>query len=238
MAVKQNLEPNFLLLGAFYSLEQCGLLLHDAAALTEERRYPTAVAIALLAREELGRHKILLGFWQEAHSGTVITRDRVNSACVDHATKQRHSGGSLFYRLQPGDQVNRLVQSGQNVELDAAQRTAAREQLDLIDDRKRKGQPDARHKTRMRAIYVDIAPDEDRWLRPSDLNPQDCADEVSAAIDDYVRACGRVDAEEADKLHGDSQLVDALGALPHRPTLPVRPMISIQAALPSSRQPS
>jgi AbiV family abortive infection protein len=232
MTSSQNLEPDFLLLGAFYSLEQCGLLLHDAAALTEQRRYPTAAAIALLAREELGRHKILLGFWREAHSGAVVTREIVNAACENHVTKQRHSSASLTYRGLSGDQVSRLVQAGQSAELDGAQRAAAREQLQFIDDRKRKDQPDARHNTRMRAIYVDIADDGVGWLRPADLNSQACADEVATAINDYIQGCGRVDALEAAALHNDSELVAALESLPRRPDLPGRPMISLEAALP------
>ena len=51
---------NFLLEGAYYALEQCGLLLRDAVQLYNGSSYATAVVLAAFAREELGREKILL----------------------------------------------------------------------------------------------------------------------------------------------------------------------------------
>ena len=74
------LAPNVLLQGSLYALEQCGLRLTDAVALLEQRRYSTAAGIALLAREELGRHKILLGLWRESVAGTPVTWTFVRSS--------------------------------------------------------------------------------------------------------------------------------------------------------------
>jgi hypothetical protein len=79
-----GLTPDVLLLGALYALEQCGLLLTDAVALLEQRRYPTAASIALLAHEELGRHKILLDCWRQSAGGRPLTQGEVNKACDDH----------------------------------------------------------------------------------------------------------------------------------------------------------
>jgi HEPN superfamily AbiV-like protein len=65
-----------LLLGSLYALEQCGHLLIDAITLIENKRYPTAAGLALLAKEEIGRHGILLDHWRAA-GDYVATRDEV-----------------------------------------------------------------------------------------------------------------------------------------------------------------
>ena len=46
--------------GTCYSLEHCDHLLGDAATLYGARAYPSAEALALLAREELGGYRIPL----------------------------------------------------------------------------------------------------------------------------------------------------------------------------------
>ena len=54
-----SVTPEYLLEGAAYALEQCGLLLRDANLLYRSGSYASAVALALFAQEELGRWKIL-----------------------------------------------------------------------------------------------------------------------------------------------------------------------------------
>jgi AbiV family abortive infection protein len=56
---KASVSPQYLLEGAAYALEQCGLLLRDANLLYRSGSYASAVALAAFAREELGRWKIL-----------------------------------------------------------------------------------------------------------------------------------------------------------------------------------
>jgi AbiV family abortive infection protein len=223
-----------LLLGALYALEQCGLLLNDAAALIEQRRYPTAAAIALFAFEELGRHKMLLKFWRKSVGGVSINREEVNGAFKEkgsHVKKQREASTSLSYRMEPGDQMNQFLQARQKATPGSDEWRAADEKVHLVDKHRFKQQPDERHTTRKRAIYVDLG-DDDTWLRPSDLMPQVCADEVQTALNDYRSAKLRV--EEAASIHQDSQLADAVNALVNRPTLRETPLISIAAGLPSS----
>jgi HEPN superfamily AbiV-like protein len=54
-----HLTADALLRGSLFALEQCGLLLNDAALLLEHQRWPSSAGVALLAREELGRSRIL-----------------------------------------------------------------------------------------------------------------------------------------------------------------------------------
>jgi hypothetical protein len=60
LAQKKSVSPQYLLEGAVYALEQCGLLLRDANLLYRNGSYSSAVAVALFATEELGRWSILL----------------------------------------------------------------------------------------------------------------------------------------------------------------------------------
>ena len=46
-----SVAPRYLLEGAAYALEQCGLLLRDAIVLYRNGSYSSAVALAALARE-------------------------------------------------------------------------------------------------------------------------------------------------------------------------------------------
>src|SRR5262245_8576374 len=56
-AETKTVTTEMLLRGAFYALQECGRKLGSAALLIEAKRYPDGAALALLAREELGRHK-------------------------------------------------------------------------------------------------------------------------------------------------------------------------------------
>lgn len=225
------IAPDVLLLGALYALEQCGLLLNDAIQLVELRRYPTAAGIALLAREELGRHEMLLGFWRDSIAGKSIARDALDKPLRGHENKQRHGSLSLNYMLGPDDQLNHLLRARQTASPGSDEWRAADQQIRVIDARRRRGQPEARHSMRMRAFYVDQG-DGDAWLRPSDLQHQKCADEVRFAQNDYQSAKSRI--EEAANLYDDFRLADAVKALAARPKLPELASISVAAALPSS----
>ena len=55
-----------LLKGAWYALEQCGSLLRDAVLLYRAKAYPSAVALAMIGREELGKHRMLLEEWRKS----------------------------------------------------------------------------------------------------------------------------------------------------------------------------
>ena len=55
----KSVNANYLLQGAVFTLEQCGLLLRDARILCEAGSYASAVVLAAFAREVLGRYSIL-----------------------------------------------------------------------------------------------------------------------------------------------------------------------------------
>ena len=51
----ESVTPEFLVKGAVYSLEQCGVLLRDAALLYRDEAYASAVVLTAFAREALGQ---------------------------------------------------------------------------------------------------------------------------------------------------------------------------------------
>jgi AbiV family abortive infection protein len=81
-----------LLKGAWYSVEQCGHLLHHAAILHRAKAYPTAAAVALLGREELGAYRFLREEWKKAtETGVEPDADAIRDALQDHLLKQQRS---------------------------------------------------------------------------------------------------------------------------------------------------
>ena len=67
-----SVTPEYLLQGAAYALEQCGLLLRDANSLYSCGSYASAVALAAFAQEELGRWEILRKLRKQVLAGGII----------------------------------------------------------------------------------------------------------------------------------------------------------------------
>jgi AbiV family abortive infection protein len=83
-----SVTPEYLLEGAAYALEQCGLLLRDANLLYSNGSYASAVALAAFAQEELGRHSILLDLRRKVLRGGSVTIKEIQTRCGDHVRKQ------------------------------------------------------------------------------------------------------------------------------------------------------
>jgi AbiV family abortive infection protein len=208
----KTVSAECLLRGSLHALDHCSALLRDAVVLLRARRYSTAAALALLGREELGRHRILLGMWRAvATGGPDPTVEQVNNACgEDHVDKQREAQLSVMTRATPGTQVHQLVETVYFADATEAEKIAARERLDLIHERRKRRLPHERHQMRMRAFYVDLLED-GTWSRPSDLPADDCYFAVWDAYSDYLPARDRIGEP---LVHEDQLLLSALDALP------------------------
>ncbi len=77
--MRNTVTADYLMKGAAYALEQCGLLLRDANLLYRNASYASAVALAAFAREELGRSEILHALRKEALNGKPITKADVEN---------------------------------------------------------------------------------------------------------------------------------------------------------------
>src|SRR5262249_36966893 len=83
-----SVSPRYLLEGAAYALEQCGLLLRDANLLYRSSSYASAVALAAFAQEELGRWKMLHELRRKVLGGDSVTIKQIQTRCGDHVRKQ------------------------------------------------------------------------------------------------------------------------------------------------------
>src|SRR5262245_21772593 len=174
-----SVNPKFLLEGAAYALEQCGLLLRDANLLYRNGSYASAVALAAFAQEELGRWKILLELRKKVLSGASVTIKEIQTRCRDHVRKQEAGAMSTVMRTDKDSGLGELLQTQMSSKPGSEEWKEARKEIEKLDRQKKKRIPGDRHEQRMSALYVDaVAPD--RWNRP--------INEISAAVAfDYLQ---------------------------------------------------
>jgi AbiV family abortive infection protein len=204
-----SVTPRDLLEGAAYALEQCGLLLRDANVLYRNSSYPSAVALAAFAREELGRWKILRKLRTEVLGGKHLTIKDIQDACGDHESKQRAGALSISMKADRNSQLGKLIHTFT---------AAATEQLEKLRRQKGKRIPSERHKQRMTALYVDPIPG--GWNRPAKEVTQDIAyNDLQEAANDYRGPYDRYTNPENHK-PDDPGFYSALEHWTDRPTLP------------------
>ena len=103
--------PDYLLKGAVYSLEQCGVLLCDADLLYRRGAYASCVVLAAFAREALGQWKILLDLREEVIGGKTATIPEIKDRCSDHVQKQKAGMLSFTMRGDRGSGSGKLLTS-------------------------------------------------------------------------------------------------------------------------------
>jgi AbiV family abortive infection protein len=183
-----SVSPRYLLEGAAYALEQCGLLLRDANLLYRSSSYANAVAVGLFAREELGRYQILLELRKKVLNGDHLTIEEIQDRCRSHLRKQE--AGMLSFVMRVTDTpLGGILGTYLSVKQGSEEWKTAREQLEQA----RQTVPVERHNQRMSALYVDaVAPD--RWRRPTreisqitaHVYLQDAANDYSGQWDRYT----------------------------------------------------
>ena len=154
-----------LLTGAVLALEQGGRLLEDAAILFDRSRFATAAGLALLAREEIGRHRILLDRWRRTFGGEAFTPTEITRACDDHVTKQRHGQLGVTIRADSDSQIGRCFYVA-TLEARVAKLRAT--VTTLSSDVESACHTNANDQ-RLRAFYVDLRVDGSGWSRPIPL---------------------------------------------------------------------
>ena len=153
--VPSSVSPRYLLEGAVYALEQCGLLLRDANLLYGSGSYASAVALTAFAREELGRWKILLDLRRKILAGERLTIEEVQNHCEGHVRKQEAGMTSITMRADRDSGLGKLLQTRTSTTPGTEEWKAANEQVEKLDRQRKRRVPDDRHKQRMSALYVD-----------------------------------------------------------------------------------
>lgn len=200
-------SARFLFQGAWYSSEQAGRLLHNAVTLYDLREFSTAVGIALLAREELGKARILIDLWKQCQGGKVIEIRDLETALGNHGKKQMASQTSTSL-LAPPKLVERMLAASSEED-----RAAAWEPLKELLDRKAKRAPDDRHLARQQAFYVDPDQAGTFWNRP-------CIMDAVTAIQHITEASNAYSHFLPYLTDPSGELGEALNGWPERPALP------------------
>jgi AbiV family abortive infection protein len=191
-----NVSSAVLLKGAWYALEQCGNLLRDATILYRQNAYPSAVALAMVGREELGKHRMLLDEWRKGEgTGRLPSVEAIQSACAVHTDKQRWAVLGLTFTDEGSSTFakairTRIERKPQDPEFQEAERVIEATLKSLA-----KRAPDARHAARMRALYVDLTDSGTDWNRPLDVPGSDSKKLLNDAVNDYAGQRDRMTPE-------------------------------------------
>jgi AbiV family abortive infection protein len=215
-----DVTASVLLKGAWYSLEQCGRLLSDAMVLYRGKSYSSALALAMIAREELGKHRLLLEAWKESEAtGKYLTVDAIQTACEDHVDKQRRALLSLTFTAENSSTLDIAVRTKLKHKPSDKEYQQAEEVIQTALKSLAKRAPEERHSARMRALYVDLQDSGLEWIRPSQMLQAEVQKLLNDAANDYAGQWNRLDPDHLRAL-GDAKLGDALEAWNERPALP------------------
>jgi AbiV family abortive infection protein len=213
-----SVPVDLLLRGAWFAVEQSGLLLIDAIALFSKNSNSSAAALALLAREELGRGNILFDLWRKAARGGGVSADLVKSSCDDHVEKQRQAQLSITNHLQGPSQLATLLQNRSRA-VGTPEYAELDKQVKEIDERMARRRPADRHSTRMKALYVDLNEAGTEWNRPHLFPRTEAFSCLTDAVNDYSLSHNRLSQELL--VVTDPELASALSEWDDRPALPL-----------------
>jgi AbiV family abortive infection protein len=213
-----SVSPEYLLKGAAYALEQCGLLLRDANILYRKCSYASTVVLTAFAQEEFGRSEILLDLRKRALAEEVFTIDQIKTACNDHVTKQRAGMASLTMRADKESGLGKILQASQNPP-QSAEWQKADAALKQIDETKTKRTPSDRDNLRMAALYVEPV-SESGWNRPANISALKAYESLVQATNDYsIRYQQRYPTPKSMLKDLDPELYGAFEQWPDRPEL-------------------
>jgi AbiV family abortive infection protein len=186
-----------LLKGAWYALEQCGNLLRDAILLYRAKAYPSAVVLAMIGREELGKHRMLLEEWKKSQvTGKPPSVKAIQRACEkDHVSKQRRAVFGLTFTAEGGSALDAAMRT----HMKHSPRDTEYQEAEKVIQAALKGQarqaPNARHTARMHALYVDLKDSGTDWNRPLDVPQDESKKLLGDAANDYAGQWDRLNPE-------------------------------------------
>jgi AbiV family abortive infection protein len=218
-------SPQFILQGAAYALEQCGLLLRDANLLYRNGAHANAVVLTAFAREELGRYSIMLDFWRKASAGETFTPEQLKKACDEHVTKQRAGMHSTTMRADRNSGLGEILVARTENHPQSPEWKRADADLKRIDETMKKRTPGDRHEKRTKALYVEPISGTE-WNRPADTSATAAYEFLADAVNDYSIRYHQGYTTPGDMLKDiDADLDNALKQWATRPVLqlPERP---------------
>jgi AbiV family abortive infection protein len=196
--------------GAFYAMEQAGLLINDAAALYTQRRWPSSLVVAVFSLEELGKAEMLLRRGIEAAATGPKSKEDVMAGANRHPTKLRAGRGLATVTVS-------VSFWGDIPEPNALEGAELERQLNEAEQIALQNAPNDAHAARMRALYVDLG-ENDTWARPKETGPSEAYLMVSAASIEYgVRRGKFVQPTDAVVRRAVAELGGCIPRLPEAP---------------------
>lgn len=176
------IEASALRSGSLFALAEAGRLLADSLSLYRDQRYPSAVALAVFCREEIGRSTILAGLATKADAGNVVTEAAVRATCQNHERKlkQAYSGSSIRISGEEGVRIGAALRDRSR-----PQHADVRAAIDARVRADERQMPKQNHVLRMRSLYLDRAPD-GSWSRPSEMTKAEAYSVLNQAAGDYA----------------------------------------------------
>jgi AbiV family abortive infection protein len=183
---KLMLTDTDLLHGAIYALKQAGEHLHCAVKLWNGGDYAHGLMIAVFAREEVGRFKLLYQEREEAMKTGPRSGEHI-SKVLEHKAKLKAGANGVFMEFDPNDaEVAGLKAPHLSPEWKKARAVADARMLKKYEE-----QPDTTHRARMRAQYVDLL-DDGTWSRPSQVDPEQSGKLIAEIANDYAHPMGHL----------------------------------------------
>jgi AbiV family abortive infection protein len=188
--VQQTLTEQQLLEGAWYALEQAGILMESAVSLYDARQWGTAQGVAMLGREELGRFEILRTLARETATRSVTVAE-VRTKCADHEKKQAEGVRSHILRAHGESILGKAMRRRHAFGYTSPEALEAQNVIDAAMKAQARRLPQQRHSMRMESFYVDIT-DSGDWERPTQIGPEEAHDPVQDAVNDYSVLVGNL----------------------------------------------
>jgi AbiV family abortive infection protein len=209
----------YLLEGAIYAAEQCGHMMRDAVSLYDNGRYSSSIALSAFAREELGRSRILRELRQNIVGNRAdVTLEEIQVRCDDHVIKQEYAQLISIQRFFLDDSLGKLMKRKIGNLPQSEEFKEAEKQLDDITKRQKKRAPGDRHRTRMRALYVEPEESGVSWNRPKEVSREQARIFLEDTAQEYALAYDQL--QRGNIRYRDPEFASALGKWADRPELP------------------
>ena len=136
-----NATSKFLLEGSYYALIQCGRLLTSAVFLYKAGDYSTAVGLAALAHEELGRSRYLKAQRKKVVRGASVSVKEIREACKEHVMKQEWGQFSVVQRFLVNSTLGKLMKVTHHARPQSKEYQDAKKELDEVSTRQKRRTP-------------------------------------------------------------------------------------------------
>lgn len=188
----EGINPQYILEGAVYALEQGGLLLHDSVLLYRNGKYASAIVLTLFAREEIGRYKLLRDLRKEMlEKGRTVTVEDIRRECKDHVAKQFQGQYGVTLKTPGDDQLAKILRTRFDYHPQSQEFQEATAQLDTIVKKVARAGPHQRHDLRQKSLYVEPIDSGTSWNRPKNQSKQTAKEEIEGAANAYLGALDR-----------------------------------------------